>query len=173
MTTDINNYLNVNNYTVDGFKKVCDVIPQIYNNFWAYENVNETLMFDPHKSWVYFIVDKDEIVKVGETGNPLGIRKKLNSNDNQPQSGSTSRFGRYINGDGTDYAIRTALNESVYNGTVSLWAKKCDYVQTSFSLWGAPAGTAVACVHKDIELKYIDFIKQKTGNNPILNKSRK
>jgi hypothetical protein len=63
--------ININSYLKDGFEKVCDVI-QTYGE-WKYTNINRELMYYTHTSWVYFIVENEEIVKCGETGNPLGI----------------------------------------------------------------------------------------------------
>ena len=80
-------------------------------------------MFSPHNSWVYFIVDGDTIVKVGETSQPLGIESEYH---NQPITGTKSRLGRYRKGDQTDTYIRNELVESVKNNQVSIWARKCE-----------------------------------------------
>lgn len=165
--------LNIQDYKLDGFEKVCDIKLQ-GNNFY-YENINQPLMYADHKSWVYLIVDDNEVVKVGETGQPLGIRRKNEQwweTDPQPLTGSKSRFGRYINGDDTDRYCRESLQESIYSNTVAFWAKKCDYVETPYTFCGAPAGTVISTFHKDLEKKYLDNIVKKTGALPRLNKGR-
>lgn len=169
--------LNVHNYKIDGFQKVCDITLHDDNfNFWRYENINESLMYADHRSWVYFIVEDDTIIKVGETGNPLGIRKNTSGwfeIDPQPLTGSKCRTGRYINGDGTDKAIREQLFESMYNeiSNYSFWAKKCEYIETPFTIWGNSYNT-IATVHKDLEKQYLDFIVEHTKSLPRLNKGR-
>ena len=57
-------------------------------------------------------VDGETIVKIGETGNPLGIRT---SRTDQPLKGTKCRFGRLIShrNDVTDQSIRDTLEESV------------------------------------------------------------
>jgi hypothetical protein len=168
--------LNINNYINDGFQKVCNV-KAVDKNHWEYFNIDQSLMYSDHRSWVYFIVENQTILKVGETGNPLGIRRKGKNeswslNEPQPKSGSESRFGRYMNGEGTDAYVRETLQESIQHNDISLWAKKCDYVQTPYTIWNAPAGTALMTMHKDLEKKYIDFIVSQTYQLPLLNKGR-
>jgi hypothetical protein len=168
--------LNIQNFIIDGFQKVCDIDihPNNHEN-WYYRNINHSIMFANHKSWVYFIVEDNEIIKVGETGNPLGIRKESDwySSNPQPLSGSKCRTGRYINGDGTDRVIRDGLYESISNKrhNYSFWAKKCDYITTQFTICGQPY-TTFATVHKDLEKQYLDFININFGTYPRLNKGR-
>ena len=172
--------LNINDYKIDGFQKVCDVKLQNNAAHWKYENINTSVMFADHRSWVYFIVENDEIIKVGESGNPLGIRKKNDypwvcddyKHEPQPLTGSKCRFGRYINGDGTDASIRYELRESIQKNNISLWALKCDYVEVPFTMCGSPAGTLISTVHKDLEKRYLDFIEDTVGAKPRLNKGR-
>ena len=62
----MNPVFNIRHYKKDGFQKVCNV-----NQFageWHYSDIDTELMFCNHRSWVYFIVVDDEIVKGGETG---------------------------------------------------------------------------------------------------------
>lgn len=174
---DNTNALNIHNYTLDGFKKVCDIkISPKNSKHWYYENIDQSIMYADHKSWVYFIVENDEIIKVGETGNPLGIRKNSHSwynNNPQPLSGSKCRLGRYINGDQTDADIRETLFESINNNNkLSFWAKQCTYIVTPFTIWGNAYGNSVATIHKDLEKKYLDFIVEEFGTLPRLNKGR-
>lgn len=167
--------LDINNYKIDGFKKVCNVT-STYKNYWEYTDIDEDLLFSDHRSWVYFIVENDTILKVGETGNPLGIRKKSNKlswkQNIQPKTGSESRFGRYMKGSDTDEYVRDALLESIQINQISLWAKKCDYVETPYTIWGSSAGSVTATFHKDLEKKYLDYIVDQTGSLPRLNKGR-
>ena len=160
--------LNVTTYAKDGFYKVCRVSQCEYTANWHYYEINEDIMFCDHKSWVYFIVDDTEIVKVGETGNPLGIRNKVDKNT----TGSTSRLGRYMNGDQSDQFVRDSLADSVDKGTVAIYAKKCDYIETPVVLGGVKT-YAKSTIHKDLEMQYLDHIYFHTGQYPRLNKGRK
>jgi hypothetical protein len=120
------------------------------------------------------IVDGQEIVKVGETGNPLGIRT---SRSDQPLKGTKCRFGRLISfatndsGD-TDERIRNELFESAKEGNVSLWAKRCETVPFEEIIAGKKR-TVVHSSHKDLEMAYLDHIYQETGSYPRCNMSRK
>ena len=165
---ELNNALDINTYIADGFVKVCDVRND-YRNNWFYDNIKKELMFSEHRSWVYFIVVDNEIVKVGETGNPLGVPMK---NSNQPKTGSEGRFGRYRAGDLTDWFIREDLEQEVKEGRVSLWARRCEMVSVSISVGGCEDVTLTS-FHKDLEMRYLDFVYTQTGSLPRLNKARK
>jgi hypothetical protein len=160
--------LNIKNYQVDGFVKVCDVARDS-DNRWYYTDINESAMFADHKSWVYFIVVDNEIVKVGETGNPLGVRMKTS---NQPEMSTRGRFGRYRGGFETDAVIREELKNEVRKGQVQLWSRRCEMVTVSTSVCGHEDVT-VTSFHKDLEMRYLDYIFTQTGNLPRLNKARK
>ncbi len=160
--------LNINSYVNDGFVKVCKVQSGLCNSWW-YSEINEPVMFAQHKSWVYFIVVNNEIVKVGETGNPLGIKMK---NSNQPKFGKEGRFGRYRGRDGTDAYIRESLDREVNRGMVTLWARRCEMVSITVSVCGQTEETLTS-FHKDLEMRYLDYIFSQTGVLPRLNKSRK
>ena len=162
------NALDIKNYQVDGFVKVCDVANDS-DNRWYYTDINEAAMFADHKSWVYFIVVNGEIVKVGETGNPLGVRMKTS---NQPKLGTEGRFGRYRTGDLTDAVIREELKKEVCKGLVTLWARRCEMVTVTTSVCGQDDIT-VTSFHKDLEMRYLDYIFAQTGTLPKLNKARK
>ena len=65
--------LNIYNYIDDGFVKIADVrqygsTPRYTE--WSLVNQNEDFLYMDHRSWVYMIVDGQEIVKVGETKAP-------------------------------------------------------------------------------------------------------
>lgn len=166
MTT--NDPLDISNYIADGFVKVCDVAED--DKGWVYDNINEDVMFSPHRSWVYFIVRKGKIVKCGETGNPLGI--KTVSDSGQPIIGTKSRLGRYRRGPDTDRRVREALSESVLQNEVELWALKCDMTELRTTIMGVDTVTLVS-YHKDLEMRYLDHFKQTTGEYPELNLCRK
>ena len=160
--------LNINNYTQEGFVKVYDVTED-YNGHWYYKNIDKTIMYAEHKSWVYFIVVDEEIVKIGETGNPLGIQTLT---ENQPIKGTTSRLGRYRSGDGTDAYIRQELKNEVTQGRVSIWARKCDIVQVQ-TIVGGNSITSTTTLHKSLEQDYLKHIVEHTRSLPKLNKSHK
>lgn len=164
----MNAALNINTYTADGFSKVCDV-QRDSDNRWYYTDINEAMMFSEHRSWVYFVVSDDEIVKVGETGNPLGVRMKFSK---QPKTGTEGRFGRYRAGDATDWYIRDELRREVREGRVTLWARRCEMVSLTVSLAGLEDSTMTS-FHKDLEMRYMDYIFSQTGSLPRLNKARK
>lgn len=164
--------LDINTYKVDGFFKICDVA-LCQDGSWRYKNINQELMYKDHCSWVYFIVVDGVIVKVGESGNPLGIRSTTSQGNwpIQPITGTKSRFGRYRTGDGTDAYIREALENEAIAGKVSLWAKECPLVESAVTLQGEKYFTKVS-MHKHLE---IDIMKHMISNGcwPRLNKSLK
>jgi hypothetical protein len=173
--------MNINSYINDGFKKVCDVVCSNYSNDWTYKNIDRTLMFSSHRSWVYFIVEDETIVKCGETGNPLGCMEQTYSwftekeyATVQPKTGSKSRFGRLRTGDGTDKTIRESLNPLIRqsNKKVSLWAKKCETSEIELILGGRHVHLETT-FHKELESYYLNRFKSNTGTYPRLNKSSK
>lgn len=159
--------LDINSYTKDGFEPVCD-IEDSYGN-WIYTN-QQRYMYDPHTSWVYAITCNNEIKKIGESGNPLGIRSP---SSNQPRSGSTSRLGRYSNGAGTDKFVRDGLLKDIQAGKqTTIWAKKCPIIHTDLTIDGMSI-TVASAIHKELEKEYLDYIKKgNAGNYPDLNKGR-
>jgi hypothetical protein len=158
----------IDHYVQDGFVKVCEVDSNLVLE-WRYKNINKDIMFDHHNSWIYFIVRGKEIVKIGETGQPLGIQMS----DGQPKKGTECRLGRYRIGDGTDSYIRMELKEDLKQGNeVSIWAKKCQMYSTEQILGGNPMQVNTT-IHKSLELEYLDYFKRQIGYYPVLNKSRK
>lgn len=168
--------VNINSYLADGFEKVCDVIGG-YNE-WQYKNINRELMYSTHTSWVYFIVENEEIVKCGETGNPLGIRETYGSAssasyETQPVGSSKCRFGRLRKGDGTDSYIRESLYSRFRAGyKISLWAKKCKIHVLKENIGGIEQKVDTS-FHKNLEQMYLSNFKFQTGNLPRLNKASK
>ena len=167
------NVLNINNYIQDGFYKIADAKEELGTDKWSLINQHEDL-YSEHRSWVYMIVDGDEIVKLGETGNPLGIKKKY---DDQPIIGTQCRFGRlrgYGNPrmtDDTDVRIRTHLQESVEQGTVSLYAKKCEERIVTETIAGKTVEIKLQS-HKDIEQQML-FYMEAHHRLPRLNAAKK
>ena len=181
-------YLSINNFVNDGFKRVCDVV-QLTNGKWFYENIDQDLMYSDHSSWVYFIVIDGDIVKCGETGNPLGIRKTLKKDsyrrsdgsiirEDQPIAGTMSRFGRLANQSGgssdTDVSLRESISPFYKNGkTISLWARKCKIVESEPMMIFGKMRTASTTIHKALEMEYLEFFKREAHTLPLLNKSTK
>jgi hypothetical protein len=170
----------ISNYLADGFKKVCDV--ECYTDkTWSYFNIDETLMYSEHRSWVYCIVDNSgslggKIVKLGETGNPLGIKNTWNKvaegEQAQPICGTTSRLGRYRKGGGTDENIRYNLYKEARKYNIGIWAKQCEIIKKQYMVGGQFIDVCITS-HKDQELMYLDHIKNTTGSYPWLNVGRK
>lgn len=161
--------LDINTYIPDGFLKVCDVaLDPDDDRFWIFTNIDETVMFDPHKSWLYTILVDNEIVKLGETGQPLGIKVA----DGQPKIGTKCRLGRYRRQQGdsdTDATIRRALVEEVRAGRVSIWGRKCQCITIPVLIGGVIQQSSFAS-HKDLEKKYLQFMIDAGGKLPRLNK---
>lgn len=165
---------NINTYIADGFEKVCDV--DAYYSDWMYRNINKELMFSPHCSWVYFIVEHETIVKCGETGNPLGIPESRYTTSRwpiQPIGSSACRLGRLRKGDGTDSYIRRELRNSINSGiNVSIWAKKCKVQVLNENVGGVPQNVNTT-IHKSVEAMYLEHFKNQSHGLPRLNKASK
>ena len=161
---------NINNFVQDGFEKVCDVRGSTV--LWHYKNIREDLLFSNHDSWVYMIVLNEMIVKVGETGNPLGL-KAYYGNKCDTLLGTKSRLGRLRNGTGTDRYIRQRLNEDLNAGhSVSIWAKKCPIRFLDLTISGKQTKVKHT-IHKNLEQAILDHFLREIGQLPILNKARK
>jgi len=166
---------SIKKFADDGFQRVCTVHPQCNLSKWYYENIDRDLMFSEHNSWVYFIVLDDWIVKVGETGSPLGIAEMVSYHyyAMQPIHSSKCRLGRLRGGDNTDANIRRALDPYIKAGhTVSIWAKKCQHTFVSETVRGRGKSFA-SSVHKELELAYLDYFIENTQLVPDCNKVRK
>lgn len=160
--------LTVEHYLEDGFERVCDV-RRTWDNKWWYTAIRQDLMYRDHRSWIYFIVVDGTIEKVGETGQPLGIRT---SSDEQPRTGTKSRFGRYRSGHETDQWIRQQLWLETGEHRVSLWARACPIVLQKFSVGRSSCLAGTHC-HKDLEIAYLDYMWREAGTRPRLNTVRK
>lgn len=170
-------------YKQDGFQKLCDVKDGCnykgYNKKFFYKNIDHNLMYSDHRSWVYMIVNDAEIVKIGETGQPLGITKR---GDDQPMTGTKSRMGRLANAIGalgtdgiqrfdTDQHIRESLLQGSNTDKISIWVKKCDYSYTDITIAGEKTGIC-SKMHKDLEKKYLDHYYNLNSSYPYLNSGR-
>jgi len=171
------NFLDINTYVDDGFEKLCDVengdnrVGEVYHGKFFYTNINQSLMFSNHRSWVYMIVSDNEIVKIGETGNPLGIKKK--SHCSQPKWSTECRMGRLASFKcNTDGRIRESLYNDCDDEKVSIWVRKCDYINVTYSI-NENNSELYSTYHKDLELAYLDYIFNNHGSYPKLNAGRK
>lgn len=153
------------------FQHLCDVSEYSYSYRWDYKNIDQTLMFSDHSSWVYVITKNFTIQKLGETGNLLGYRTK--TDQTHPLQSTKGRISRYIAGRETDHDIRLSLHDSVIsNDKISFYVKKCEYVSTDITIGGEKM-TTTATTHKQQEMLYLDKIYSMTGMYPVLNKCRK
>lgn len=166
----IDKAFNIKNFINDGFVKVCNVrqTGSKLKPLWEYTNIRKDVMFSEHRSWVYFIVLDTRIVKVGETGQPLGIDV-----GGQPGKSSKSRLGRYRSGDGTDHNIRAELRPHLAAGqTVSFWVRECQTIVQEEIVNGIPREIENT-LHKNLEQHYLQHFKDYTNRLPDLNKSTK
>ena len=177
----LSKFLNINSYVPDGFQKVADVRVMPNTGKWEYQNAraNGMLLYESHNSWVYAIVLGEEIVKIGETGLQLGI---FSNQTGQPLIGTTNRMGR-LRGFGktfeagwqsdTDVRIRKYLFEEGIKdiGAVSIWAKRCEIVNISTTLYGESHETFTT-YHKQLEKAYLTRIHEETGVLPRLNPNK-
>ena len=167
--------LNINTYIQDGFKLVANVQADPDNGKWKLVEQSPSL-YEKHTSWVYAVVAGEEIVKIGETGLQLGLKKQKTD---QPLYGTTNRMGRLAGfGDifnedwktDTDVRIRSALHEEALEhvGKVSIWVRRCDVVNIKSTLYGEPYETFTT-YHKQLEKAYLTRIHKETGSLPRLN----
>jgi len=150
-------YLRIELFEKVGFEKVADVsLWEGFGDLWIYQNMRQDLMYSRHASWVYLIVVNGIVYKIGETGNPLGIKSKTHS---QPIAGTTNRFGRLANNNSsytdTDARIRREIKEQVKQGLVSVWAFKCPENTTTMNI-GDLSFDIQTQIHKSMEKRLLD-----------------
>lgn len=169
MTIDYQTPQYIQHYAQDGFREVCRLEYYRPSQYWDVHVLDEDYMWADHKSWIYLITDGNRVMKIGESGNPLGIRSR-----NGILRGTKCRIGRILSGDGTDYDIRRELAPSAARSPswVSVWAKKCDIVNRTVQVGGQSVKMA-ATYHKALEMEYLDAYCQAMDHYPPLNKSRK
>lgn len=160
-------------YSSMNWARVCTVKAR-RDGTWFYENIDKSLMFSEHSSWLYCITLDGVIKKVGESGQPLGIRARNQyvAHNAQPVTGSKSRLGRYRNGTDTDKRIRDKLNtEIARGGLVEIWVVPCPEAQVSYKMLGEERSYS-AQIHKKLEKDFLDVFKENTGRYPTLNLGR-
>ena len=168
---------HINYYHNLGWKKVCTVKSQYFGNDWFYEEIDETLMYSNHRSWIYAITVDGVIQKIGETERPLGIKSKKT---NQPITGTKSRLGRYrthkassCRESDTDETIRDSLRRETQdpNKEVAFYAIKCPEVFHKFKFLNEEISIP-AQIHKRLEKFLLDYYFQQYNEYPPLNVGR-
>ena len=141
-------------------------------SYWYYDQINASVLYDSHKSWVYVITVDKVIKKIGESGVPLGINKKGST---QPLKSTNNRLGRYsyhFEENDTDTVIRYSLYDDIEEGRqVEFYAYKCPIIKKEITL-GGTTYELKACIHKDLEKVFLDHYKKLTGKYPDLNVAR-
>jgi len=155
------------------WKKVCSV--KAYRDEWRYTDIDQNVMFSPHRSWVYAITVDKEIVKIGETGNPLGIKPRydyeLSEVHLQPIIGTKCRLGRYRKGGESDQIVRESLRKETRNGSVEIYAYMCPEAVIDLVIIDQELPVS-AQIHKQLEKMILDRIKKIDGCYPALNTGR-
>jgi len=165
----------ITDYAPMGFRRVCRV-RQEPDGSWYYTDIDRSLMFSKHNSWIYMITVNASIIKIGETGNPLGIEPQARYGtytETQPKTGSESRLGRYRKGDQTDSRCRDILKDRIAQGDlVEFWARRCPRIKMNLPLHETTLHVNNHH-HKDLELALLDYYVKNVGRLPELNLSRK
>ena len=171
---DYNPLLHIDNFKADGFEKVCNV-KLYYDDKWIYTDIDYRLMYSEHNSWVYLIAVGDIIVKLGETGQPLGIRSTtIRHGWEQPITGTKCRLGRVASMQSsgkrsdTDQVIRAKLKPFLKdNQEVNIWAKKCEIVTVTEMIQSKLIKLNLTG-HKDLEMFYLNYFADNYCS-PVLN----
>lgn len=161
----------IQDYIPDGFKVVCDIDNRLSGiGEWNFMNIDTTLMFSLHRSWIYLIVVDGIVFKVGETAQPLGIPKP---GSKQPIKGTKSRIGRYRCGDATDQDIRSAAEKYLKAGCkIQFWAKECKMIKETVIICGNTIDVD-GTTQKNQEIAYLNHFIGEVGILPMWNKSKK
>jgi hypothetical protein len=154
------------------FKRVCRI--NNYHGEWLYDNIDASVMYADHTSWVYFITVNGIIYKIGASGVPLGIRMS----DGQPQKGTKCRFGRYRSHKGTytydtdEYCrIELAVIMQDKNNLVEFWAYKCPIVKQTLHMGGENI-IVQSSIEWNLEKALLNQFVKSTGELPKLNKGK-
>ena len=160
---------HIDHYLTLGFKRVCTIKSTRIGNYWYYEDIDKTLMFNEHRSWVYAITRHGRIIKFGESGNPLGIEMK----DGQPKLGTQCRFGRYRKGGGTDESIRDMYRRETQESfkVMEVYALQCPEIDHKLTIVNEEK-VIKAQIHKQLEKTLLDYFKENTGSYPAANCGR-
>lgn len=144
-----------------------------FGSQWYYDQIDTSVLYSDHRSWVYVITVNKDIRKIGECGVPLGI--KNSKKGTQPLKNTNNRLGRYSyhnEENDTDTVIRYSLYDEIKEGkTVEFYAYKCPIIETDIVLGGINYKLQ-SCIHKDLEKVFLDHYKHLTGKLPELNIAR-
>lgn len=163
--------MSLQDFISDGFKLVCRIKNSSSVKKWTYENIDRSIMFKDHRSWLYLIVVDDVVFKIGETANPLGI--VTSASLTQPMTGSKSRLGRYTTGDATDQDIRNSAEPYLKAGCIiEFWAKECEIVKSDAIICGK-INQVEGSTQKSQEMAYLNYFIKTSGSLPLWNKSKK
>lgn len=157
------------------FAPVCRVNIDSASGHWYYSEINTELMYSSHRSWVYCLVIDGEIVKIGESGNPLGIPSRVRDySEAQPLKATTSRLGRYRAGDQSDARVREYIAGYLLEhpgSCVEFWARACP-VDSIDMLVGVGMITVENQHHKHLEKALLDYYHERVGRYPVCNTGR-
>lgn len=177
----VNNLLTYTTYNADHvshygeFHRVCRVNEDPVTAHWYYTEINSAIMYSTHRSWVYFLTVNGAIVKIGESGNPLGIVTRTQDYaEAQPLKATTNRLGRYRAGDQSDQRVREQIHEYLTcnpGAVVEFWARACPVDHTEM-LVGTGMITVENQHHKQLEKALLDYYREHVGRYPLYNTGR-
>jgi hypothetical protein len=161
-------------YTGINWQRICRI--RSAGAEWYYENIDRSLMFSSHRSWVYAITVDGKIFKIGETGNPLGIEPNYaydRFDEWQPKIGTQCRFGRYRKGGDSDETVRRQLILETENDDilVEFWAYPCEEIIEK-RIVGGHEIEMKAQIHKSMEKQLINLYILLNGKYPPGNTGR-
>ena len=159
----------IGHYLHLGFKKVCSVKSTRVGNYWFYENIDKSIMYSEHRSWVYAITRHGRIVKFGETGLRLGIEMP----DGQPKVGTKCRLGRYRKNGETDLSIRDMYRRETQESfnVMEIYALQCPEIDHKITIVKEEK-IIKAQIHKELEKTLLDYFKENIGRYPSANTGR-
>ena len=70
-------------------------------------------------------------------------------------------------------SIDSLLIERTNGKTISLWARKCEIVESAPMMILGEMSTASTTIHKALEMEYLEFFKREANTLPLFNKSTK
>lgn len=178
---------HITNLKDDGFEYVAEISKDYAKGkektfCWQYRDINESIMYSTHTSWIYVICIDQIIVKLGETELPLGTRsenfylkfcpnRKEMIYHRQPKKDG-NRLGRLAiysskeRENDTDIRIRRAIDEFLPKHSIQIFARKCHIVNMTVEFMES-IRTLSTKMNKDLEVKYLHIF------DPILNKIKK
>ena len=162
---NIHPVFNIDNYICDGFQHVADVVCHP-NLEWSFCRANFDLLFSPHDSNVYLITQGKRLVRIGESGLPLGIRHS--GELNQPVPNSSCRLGGYRRGTSMLF-VREALKDFT---DVSIWAMQCE-IKEQRVIIGGRERIFKSTYHKELEKFLLEKCINLSGSIPPLNPIKK